>query len=391
LALELALRRRHAYRDGLFIVDVSLCHEPLCITSLILEALGLQGDGFEALSSYLHDKQLLLVLDNCGHLAQASAQLVNSLLRHCPELHVLSASREALYLPSEQRWQLAPLPLPNGEGLSVDALLRCEAVALFLDHARLHHADFTLTPERAEAVVRICRQLEGLPLALELAAAKLSVLPVAQLAARLESSLGLLSYKSPVIPSRHWSFEGTVALLSEEERGLFACLSVFSGSFALEAVEALTTDPEVLERLAGLVSRSLVVVERERSPFRYRLLKPIRHYALGKLGAEEVRRLRDRHLEVYLALAEAAHQAGQPLGEAESQDLHAALAWALERGDHEKGLSLALALAPSWQRQNRQREGRCWLEAFLQAADLQPQPEEQARHGLAALAADARR
>jgi len=264
----------------------------------------------------LSKQETLLVLDNCEHLIEATARLVETLLDSCADLRILATSREALGVAGETNWTVPPLSVPDARHTTaVKDLENCEAVRLFVQRAMYRRPAFTLTQQNAQAVAEICRRLDGIPLAIELAAARVGVLPTEQIARRLEEPLKLLTVGSRTAPPRQrtprgaleWSYE----LLSEDEKGLFRRLSVFAGGFSLEAAEAVVTggdveEEDVLDPLSGLVDRSLVVAETSgEGGIRYRLLEPVRQYALEQLQksgeTEEVRR---RHASFFLSLAE---------------------------------------------------------------------------------------
>jgi len=390
LALEVARDLVDAYPDGAWLVALAPLSEVPLVPKAVAEALKVPERPAESLSDtlseVLRDRQLLLILDNCEHLLEASTRLVDKLLDSCPRLRILATSREGLGVEGEIRWVVPPLsvPEPQGTTLSSEELEAYESVRLFVERARKRDSTFSLGPQDAQTVAEICLMLEGIPLAIELAAARVGTLSIEQISARLGDSLELLTRGGRLAVPRHrtlkgaldWSFE----LLSEDEKELFGRLSVFAGGWTLEASEAVgvgegVEESEVLDALSGLVDKSMVVArERQESGVRYRLPEPIRQYAREKLEegdeAEEVRR---RHAAFYLALAEEAEPSLRGPEDAmrlerlerEHDNLRAALSWALEGGEAELGLRLAGALWRFWEKHGHYREGRRWLEKAL--------------------------
>jgi predicted ATPase len=268
----------------------------------------------DALVAFLRTKRALLVLDNCEHLVDSVARLADVLLSSCPHLRVLATSRESLNVEGELNWLVPSLSVPGLlQSPTVGELAGYEAVRLFVERARHRKPTFSLTPENAPAVARICGRLDGIPLAIELAAARVG-LSVEQIGARLDDSLRLLTAGSRTASPRQRTLRGTLdwsyALLSEPERRLFRRLSVFAGGWTLEAAEVVgaegdTEQADILDLLSRLVDKSLVVAETTGGGgVRYRMLEPVRQYAQEKLEendeGEEVRR---RHASVCLALA----------------------------------------------------------------------------------------
>ena len=328
---------------------------------------------------------MLLFLDNCEHLADSVARLLDVLLDSCPRLRVLTTSRETLGVEGEVLWRVSSLPIPDTDRLpAATEMTRYDAVRLFLDRARLRLPDFDLTPDNTEAVAEVCRKLEGIPLAIELATARVGALSVGQISERLRDPLGLLSAGGRTAGLRHQTLRGTLdwsyELLSESERGLFARLSVFAGGWTLEAAEAVgagdgVEKDDVLDLLSKLVDKSLVVTTlgAEGTP-RYRMLEPVRQYAHEKLEASgETEANGCRHAGFFLALAEEAE-----LGlwgpdqmvwlerlKVEHDNMRAALSRSIERGEHELGLRLAGALRWFWHGHGHYGEGRSWLEEAL--------------------------
>jgi predicted ATPase/DNA-binding CsgD family transcriptional regulator len=315
----------------------------------------------------------------------------------CPKLRILATSRESLGVGGGVVCQIPLLSLPATTGgepdgwVAAESLIRYEAVQLFIDRARLRLPDFGLTQENSGAVARVCRKLDGIPLAIELATARLGALTVEQVAQRLEVSLDVLKGASVAADPRHqtlratldWSYE----LLSQPERKLYGRLSVFTGGFSLEAAEAVgATDDieqhEVLESLLSLVDKSLVVAEAaNEGRMRYRMLEPVRQYGLERLEMSgEVQEVRRRHAGYFLALAEEAEPrlrgpeqaAWFERLDAENDNLRGALSWLLEQGEGVLALRLSGALGEFWHVRGHLEEGRRWLEATLARGDDAP-------------------
>jgi non-specific serine/threonine protein kinase len=402
LALQTANKVSNDFEDGVWWVDLSPLNDPTLLSQLIVQALGMRPIADqpmqEALIGFLRSKQLLLVLDNCEHLNAACAQLARQMLLAAPALHILATSREPLGIEGEARYPISGLPWPAAgrqanrdeqERLDLNVTLNYDAVKLFVERARSITPSFSLTHENAPAVVEICQRLDGLPLALELASARVNVLTVQEIAARLNDRLSLLtSGKRREFEPRHQTLKAAIdwsyALLTAEEQILLRRLAVFAAGCSLDTAEAICSGEEILpaqilDLLASLVDKSLVIAETSgRAPARYRLLETIRAYAFEKLNeAGEVRQLRDRHLDLFVARAEEAmpkqFEAYQQLWlnwlETEHDNLRAALVWALESKRIEAGLRLASALTYFWEIHGYVQEGLGWMERLLAAAD----------------------
>ena len=411
LALEVARDLIGSYLDGVWLVELASLSEPGLVAQEAANVLGVQerpGDPLtDTLVEALAAKEMLLVLDNCEHVVEAAARLVDKLLVVCPRLRVLATSRETLDVSGEVVWAVPPLSLPgdttNG-GLTTETLGRYEAVRLFLDRARLRSPDFGLTRENAGAVARVCRKLEGIQLAIELATARMGALAVEQVAQRLEVSLDVLKGTSRSAAPRQRTLRATLDwshdLLSEDERTLFRRLSVFTGGWVLEAAEAVgagsgieeglvanpgrASNPPVLDLLSGLVDKSLVVAEADGDgALRYRLLETVRQYATEKLGSgAEEEAVRQRHAMFFLALAE---RAEPELGgteqvawldrlESELSNLRVALGWFKESA---RGMNLLRMAGSLWRfcyLRGHYEEGRRWLEGALVGGDNTPSP-----------------
>jgi non-specific serine/threonine protein kinase len=343
----------------------------------------------EQLGAFLKAKHLLLVLDNCEHLIEECARITVVLLARCVRLVVLATSREPLAIGGEVVLRVPPLHLPDrAQPVQTPSLLDYDAVRLFVERAHAVEPSFQLTASNAAAVVEICRRLDGIPLALELASARVNVLTVQELAARLNDRFALLtSGQRSGLEPRHQTLRAAIdwsyALLTAEEQTLLRRLGVFASGFSLDTAEAVYSgeglaEGRMLDTVSSLVAKSLVVAETTSSAqARYRLLETIRGYALSKLDAAgEAARLRDRHLELFLARAEAAgpklFDAYQQLWlnwlEGEHDNVRAALAWALESGRIEAGLRIANALARFWEIRGYVREGLTWFERLLAQA-----------------------
>ena len=393
LALEVARNLVETYPDGVWLVELAPLSEEVLVPKAVAEALEVPERPSEpladTLAEVLESKELFLIVDNCEHLLEAVARLVDGLLDSCPHLRILATSREAIGVEGEIRWDVPPLSVPEPKGKpTTQGLEGYESVRLFVERARRHDPSFSLSPHSAFAVAEICRMLEGIPLAIELAAARVGTLSAEQISGRLTESLKLLTGGTRTqMPKQRtlrgaldWSYE----LLSEDEKRLFGRLSVFAGGWTLEAAEAVgagedVQEEDILDLLSGLVEKSLVVAKGfDEGRVRYRLLEPVRQYALEKLEegseGEEVRR---RHAHFFLALAEAAEprlRGAEDMQwlerlEAEHDNLRAALSWALEPREPQLGLRLAGALWMFWHAHGHYAEGRKWLEEALAKDD----------------------
>ncbi|MEV6896344.1 LuxR C-terminal-related transcriptional regulator [Amycolatopsis sp. NPDC051372] len=390
LALRAATEVRGSFADGVWLVELAALRDPALLAQTIGAAFRLGdtgGDPSARLVDFLRDKQLLLVLDNCEHLGQALAALVHELLVAVPDLRVLTTSRHVLGLDGEHVLPVPPLAVPPVRDLAGARGL--DVVKLFVDRAAAVCAGFTVHSGNWPQVVQICHRLEGIPLAVELAAGWLRVLSVDELLARLDDFFALLRRGSPVVPARHRTLAGTVEwsheLCSSGQRLLWARLGVFAGAFDVTAVERVCAGDgierdDVLDLLAGLVGSSVVQAERPAGTTRFRLLEPIRQYAQAKLRELGLcDELRDRHRDHYLRLAEqAAHDWGHGPEQAlvaarvraDLPNLRAALEHSLA-GDPAVGLRLGVALEFLWLFCGHVAEGAHWLERALA---LNPEP-----------------
>jgi predicted ATPase/DNA-binding CsgD family transcriptional regulator len=396
LALEVARRELAKFDDGVCLVELAALPEPDLVANQVAAATGLVDVGAGPLSSmlaeHLQGRKLLLVLDNCEHLTVACATLVSVLAQGCPQLRVLVTSREPLGVPGEVICQILPLPTPEPQLESdVDAALRSDSVRLLFERAQLSRPGFALTQANLPAAIEVCRRLDGIPLALELAAARLRVISLEQIAARVGDHFGLLDAGTRPGPSRQRTLRATLDwshdLLSEPERAFFSRLSVFGGGFDLDAAEAVAGgdgihDQQGLDLLARLVDRSLVQVEDlDGGETRYRLLETVRQYARERLeDAAVAASVRRRHFEFFAALVEQAgpHLQGGP-HEArwlarirlEHDNLRSALDWS-EANLPGEGLRLAGILGVYWYVVGQLDEGRRWLEGALAVAGESP-------------------
>ena len=386
LALQIAADLVDQFPDGVWLVDLAPLADPNLVPQAVSAALGVREQPerplLQTLEDVLRPQHLLLVLDNCEHLVAGCAVLAEALLRACPHLRILVTSREPLGITGETDWRVSPLTSPDPEHLpSLESLVQYEAVRLLLDRAGLAAPSFAITQQNAAAVAQVCKQLDGLPLALELAAARVKVLSVEQLAARLGDRFRLLTGGSrSALPRQQtlralvdWSYD----LLTPPEQVLFRRLAVFAGGSTLDATEAVCAgdgiEPgEVLEHLARLVDKSLVVADPSTAgELRYRLPETIRQYSAEKLAETgEGATLRGRHRDWYLALAERARQDvldPQRLAslEREYDNLRAALRWSIDSGQAEPGLRLATGLCDFWQVRGYSSEGCAWLAELL--------------------------
>ncbi|HXF81871.1 MAG TPA: tetratricopeptide repeat protein, partial [bacterium] len=399
LAVELARRAAEAFPDGVVFVDLAPLREAAQVPGAIAQALRIrQIPGVEPLDSlidHLQGRAALLVLDNFEQVVDASPQ-VAELLATCGSLKCLVTSRVALRLAWEQQFPVPPLAAPDPVRLREGAvdpaeLRRVPSVALFVERARAVAPAFDLTAGNAAAVAEICVRLDGMPLAIELAAARAAVLAPHQIAARLGDRFALLTRGSPSAHARHRTLRGVMDwsydLLAPEERAVLRRLGVFAGPFTLAAAAEVVAGPPVaagraLEMIATLVEHSLVVADTA-APAPYRLLETIREYALARLEeAGETAAARDRHLTYYLRLSEeGAHGLEGPRDSglalevaAQHENIRAAMAWAQARGDEAQGLRLAIAAAGRiWAGRIHPAEARAWLEGWLPRAEASPE------------------
>jgi predicted ATPase len=402
LALQSASSLLENFRDGVWLIELAPLADPALVPQTVANILGLKEEPGRSLLSTLTDhlrgKRILLIPDNCEHLVQASAQFADALLHACPDVHILVTSREMLGVSGERALVVPSLSMPDPhESPSVELLNQYEAVKLFAERARTVMPGFALTDENSIAITQICRRLDGIPLALELAAARLRMLPVEQIAARLDDSFRLLTGGSRTVLPRHqtlqalidWSYE----LLTHAEQVVFRRLAVFAGGWTLEAAEAVCIGEgikidEVFDLLAHLLDKSLVLAEEHGKTARYHLLETIRQYALAKLAASgEADAVRRRHATYYLALAEVdvllsapLRSAWRDLMETEHDNLRAALAWSQSAiNGAELGLRLAGAVGGVWTVRGYWSEGRGWLEGALAHADAEGVDNKQLR------------
>jgi predicted ATPase/class 3 adenylate cyclase/DNA-binding CsgD family transcriptional regulator len=392
LALHVAAQVVAEFSDGIWYVDLAPITNADVVPVTAARALGLPDQPgrstMETLLRFVRDRQTLVVLDNCEHLLDASATLVSSLLEAAPGLTVLATSREPIGVRGEAMWQVPSLSLAD------------EAIELFTDRARLAKTDFTVSDDNASAVVEICRRLDGMPLAIEFAAARVRALSLAEIADSLHDRFRLLTGGSRTAVRRQQTLRASVdwshALLSEPERVLFRRLAVFLGGFGLDAARAVAASDvaeryQVLDQLSLLVDKSLVVAESTGGPTRYRLLETVRQYALEKLGESgEADAVRSRHRDHYAAMAALLDAPGRSTGdechladvELEIDNLRAAFEWSRENADIERAATLASSLYPLWLNGSRIRDGLAWFASIFSdenAPDLEKTPLVHAR------------
>jgi predicted ATPase/class 3 adenylate cyclase len=389
LALQGGADLLEDFEDGVFFVALATITDPQLVPSTIAGPLGVKESAqqslMESLKSYLHHKHLLLVVDNFEQVLEG-APLVGELAGACPKLKVLTTSRTPLRLYGEHEYSVPPLTLPDPlRPPSVEGLTHYEAVRLFIERARAAKADFSLTNDNAPAVAQICARLDGLPLALELAAARIKLLTPQSMLARLGNRLKLLTGGARDLPERQRTLRSTIewsyGLLEEGEKVLFGRLSVFVGGHTLEAIEAVCDAEgdlpvDVLDGVESLVDKSLLRKEEgpEGEP-RFAMLETIHEFAREKLEENgETESLRKLHARYFLALAEAAEpglrgpEDAEWLErlEAEHDNMRAALSWVLEQGEVELALRLGGSLWMFWEARGHYSEGRRWLEAALE-------------------------
>lgn len=392
LFLQVAADLLEEYPDGVWLVELASLSEPSLVPETIAAALNVHEQAGKpialTLTEALHARKMLLVLDNCEHLLNACAQMADALLRSCPHIKLLTTSRQGLGIAGEQTYRVPSLSLPDPAlPLVLDRLHQYESVRLFLERAVYHHSTFTLTPQNMTAVVSICTHLDGIPLALELAAARVGALSVEEINRRLNDRFHLLTGGNRAAIPRHrtlralidWSYD----LLDEREKILLNRLSVFAGGWTLDAAErvcpganggadVMLDEWDMLDLLTSLFDKSLVVADISEKATRYHLLETVREYAAEHLTQSgESEELHRKHRDYFLALAEEANpklqgpeqQTWMERLEIEHDNLRAAIAWSQPReGEAEAEMRLAAALHRFWDVRGYWSEGRRHLE-----------------------------
>jgi len=383
LAVQVANQLADDYADGVWYVDLAPITDPDLVPVTTARALGLPDQPgrstIDTLLRFVRDRQMLVVLDNCEHLLDACAELVLALLGAAPGLTLLATSREPIGMAGEATWRVPSLSVAD------------EAVELFADRARLTQTGFTVTQQNAAVLAEICARLDGVPLAIELAAARVRALSLVEILDSLHDRFRLLTGGSRTAVRRQQTLRASVdwshALLTEPERILFRRLAVFYGGFDVDAAQTVAGSGaveryQVIDQLTLLVDKSLVVADDSGGRTRYRLLETVRQYALEKLGeSSEAHSVRSRHRDYYTKLAAlldnpAGGDYEQLIGRAdlELDNLRAAFGWSRENSDIELALTLASSLQPLWQARGRLREGLTWFDTSL-AEDNTQHPE----------------
>jgi len=393
LSLKIGEQLIENYDDGVWLVEFASILDPLLVPHTTAIAIGLRDEPqrpvIDMLSDYLHGKSMLIILDNCEHLLDACAQLATTLLKRCPKLRILATSREALGILGEANYPVPSLELPDLQQL-IEKIKHYESVRLFEERAQLIQIDFMLTIENVFSVVNVCNQLDGIPLAIELAAARVGMFSTEKISESLHHSFNLLSAGNRTALPRHqtlraaidWSYD----LLSPVEQTLFRRLSVFVNGWTLEAAEAICSDvkvdPEmIIDVLTQITNKSLVITDDSQAKTRYRMLETIRQYANEKLvESKEIKQIQNSHLNFFMKLAEEAEPklngGEQALWlerfEIEQGNFSTALRWGLENRA-EAGFRLVSALWLFWFMHAHFIEGRQWYdEALSVCKDISP-------------------
>ena len=385
LAVQVAAQVGGEFGDAVWYVDLAPITDPDVVAVAVIRALGLPDQPgrstMDTLTRFIGDRRMLLVLDNCEHLLDATAALAVALLGGCPAVTLVATSREPIGVAGEVSWRVPSLSLAD------------EAIELFTDRARLARPAFKITDDNAAAAAEICRRLDGMPLAIELAAARVRVLSLAEISDGLHDRFRLLTGGARTAVRRQQTLRASVdwshALLTEPERVLFRRLAVFMGGFDLDAAQAVAGGGDVeryqiLDQLTLLVDKSLVVAENTTGRTHYRLQETVRQYAQEKLGESgQADAVRTRHRDHYTALAAlratparagTGHDERLEQADTEIDNLRAAFAWSRENSDVQLALALASSLQPLWFARGRIREGLTWFDAAL--TDLNAHPAE---------------
>jgi len=394
LSIQVASELLDQYPEGAWFVELAPISDPLLLPRTTAIAIGLRDEPhrpvIDMLCDYLRGKQLLLILDNCEHLVEACAQMADRLLHAGPQIHILASSREALGIAGETSYLVPSLELPDMQNLpTVEVLSQCEAVRLFIERASAATQNFRMTDENASSIAQICHHLDGIPLAIELAAGKIRALSAGQIAQRLDDRFHLLTGGSRTAMPRHQTLQAAIEwsyhLLSHAEQTLFRRLSVFVNGWTLEAAETVCSDKDtaakntlntedILELLTQLVNKSLVMTEERNSEVRYHMLETVRQFGSNKLvETSESESLREQHLEFFIQFAKITDQLsrrtetmdGLQRLDDEHDNLRSALQWALGKSSAEPALQLVGSLAAFWTIRCFWLEGARWLEKAL--------------------------
>jgi len=402
LAIQIAEKLRAQFPGGVWLTELASLADPLLVDSTIAAALGITETAGQSILStiaaHLKQTKALLLLDNCEHLLDAASRAVEALLRSCPELIFLATSREALNIAGEQSFRVPSLSLPDSSESGIEEICTFESIQLFVERAKAARPDFAVTTENSRALASICRRLDGIPLAIELAASRLRVLPLEEINTRLDNRFRLLTGGSRTALPRQqtlramidWSYD----LLDSDQKVLLCRLSVFSGGWYLEAAEAICADDDdefsvenrkskiedwqVLDLLVALAEKNLVIAEELCGEARYKLLETVRQYARERLlevGDGEV--VRECHAAWFVSMAERAEPNLRSDAREEwlrrleenHENLRSALEWSLQAEDPSNSLRLCSALARFWWTKGHMSEGREWCAAALKRAD----------------------
>jgi predicted ATPase/DNA-binding SARP family transcriptional activator len=394
LALKAGQQAAGRYHGGVWLVELATVTGPDLVTAVVASALGIREEPgnplADTIAAHLHRSEALLIIDNCEHVLDAAASLITGLLRKCPSLRILATSQSRLNVAGEATWPVPPLTLPPPAEQDPLVVGEAESARLFCDRASLARPGFSLAEANAGAVSEICRRLDGIPLALELAAARLNALTARQLAARLGDRFRVLSGGSRGGLPRHQTLQAAIEwshdLLSDAERVCFRRLAVFVGGCTLEAAEAVLPDGRlsaqaVFETVTALVDRSLLTTEERYGSMRYGMLESVHQFATGQLvAAGEQQELSQRHLDWLLDYAGQADLDGPDQGawldllESDVENVRAGLEWGLVQPGSEQALALAGSLATFWQVRGHAGLGRRWLDSALAAAGPEADP-----------------
>lgn len=392
LAVQTAAELLTQYDDGVWLVELAPLADPSKVTATVMDVLGIEEqpaeEPLDTTVRWLAQKQLLLILDNCEHIVDPAARFAARVLSACNGISILATSREMLGVPGEYPFQVKSLATPASVDEAVrKALIRYPAIRLFAERGELARPGWRITTDNAPAVVQICQRLDGMPLAIELAAARLRMMRSEQIAARLDDRFRLLTGGSRTVLPRQQTLEAAIDwsfdLLSDEEKTLFRRLAVFMGGFTLEAAESVCgVEPldgfMVLDTLAHLVDKSLVQAEEREDGIRHRMLETLRQYSLKKLAeSDEVDGMRHRHAQYFVDLAEEAEPSLRGAEEAywfrrlddELDNLRQAMSWALEAPQPQLAQALAGALYRYFMYRFRSVEGRDWAQRTLTVSE----------------------